>query len=125
MLKNRGFSLDEIKKAELSVAQVKKANIMVDLRRKTMHEENVKLLQTLVKRTEKGAEGKEKVALEDLAIQSLDNLEGLSKKLKQKLFDLGVETPADFLAEDDEDLMVFLNVEEKEIKEWKKQIQGK
>ncbi len=122
--KNRGFSLSEVKKAELTTKDLDKADIMLDTRRRSCKDENVKLLKTLVKRSKKEIGGKESIDEEKLAVQDLSELEGLTSKLISKLDDLGVESPADFLAEETDDLIVFLNVEEDQVEDWKKQIKG-
>ena len=122
--KNRGFSLSEVKKAELTTKDLDKADIMLDTRRRSCKDENVKLLKTLVKRSKKEIGGKESIDEEKLAVQDLSELEGLTSKLISKLNDLGVESPADFLAEETDDLIVFLNVEEDQVEDWKKQIKG-
>ena len=41
----KGFSIGELKKAGLNVKQVLKLGIFVDYRRRTLHEENVKVLE--------------------------------------------------------------------------------
>ena len=45
----RGFSRKELKKAGLSQKQALKLQLPVDLRRRTIHEENVKLLKQQLK----------------------------------------------------------------------------
>jgi len=121
---NRGFSLGEIKAAEVKIRDLKDMDIRYDTRRKTTHEKNVKLLKTLIKRGEKAGEKKEEIDEEELAISSLDELEDLTEKTKQKMYDLGIESPADLLSEEDDDLIVFLGVEEEQVKAWKDQIQA-
>jgi len=50
----RGFSRDELREVEVDLKQALKLGIPIDLRRKTKHEENVKMLKkhlrSLVKR---------------------------------------------------------------------------
>ncbi|TET56665.1 50S ribosomal protein L13e [Candidatus Bathyarchaeota archaeon] len=47
--RGRGFSRKELKKAGLSQKQALKLQLPVDLRRRTIHEENVKLLKQQLK----------------------------------------------------------------------------
>ena len=44
----KGFSLLELRQAGLAVNQAKAANIRIDLRRKTVHEQNVKMLKEAI-----------------------------------------------------------------------------
>ena len=58
----RGFSLGELQKAGISIQEAKRLKIRIDKRRKSVHEENVKVLKEYVEkvRTEskKNEEGK-------------------------------------------------------------------
>ncbi len=47
--RGRGFSAEEISQAELSVMDARSMGLIVDLRRKTSHEENVEALKQYVK----------------------------------------------------------------------------
>ncbi|MCK4222974.1 ribosomal protein L13e [Candidatus Bathyarchaeota archaeon] len=47
--RGRGFSRKELKKAGLSQKQALKLQLPIDLRRRTIHEENVKLLEQQLK----------------------------------------------------------------------------
>lgn len=47
--RGRGFSREELKKAGISKKQALKLQFPVDLRRRTVHEENVKLLKKQLK----------------------------------------------------------------------------
>jgi ribosomal protein L13E len=49
----RGFSKDELRKAELDLKKALKLKIPVDSRRRTSHEENVKALKTRLKEIDK------------------------------------------------------------------------
>ena len=123
-MNNRGFSVSEVKKAELTTKDLKEADLMLDTRRKSCKDDNVKLLKTLVNRSKKSTGGKDAIDAEDLAVKNLSELEGLTSQLISKLNDLGVETPVDFLGEETEDLVVFLNVDEDQVEDWKKEIKG-
>ncbi|OYT42477.1 MAG: 50S ribosomal protein L13e [Candidatus Aenigmarchaeota archaeon ex4484_224] len=43
--KGKGFSLEEIKKAGISLQEAKKLGVPIDKRRKSIREENVKMLK--------------------------------------------------------------------------------
>jgi large subunit ribosomal protein L13e len=45
--KGKGFSLEELKLAGISVKEAKKLKIYIDKRRKSVHEENVEFLKKL------------------------------------------------------------------------------
>jgi len=45
--KGRGFSLEELKLARISIKEAKKLKIYIDKRRKSVYEENVKFLKKL------------------------------------------------------------------------------
>lgn len=49
----RGFSLEELRKAELNLKKALKLKIPVDLRRRSSHEENVEALKVYSKDVEK------------------------------------------------------------------------
>jgi large subunit ribosomal protein L13e len=46
----RGFSLEELKKANLKKAEAKKLEIPIDKRRKTAHEQNVQKIKSYAKK---------------------------------------------------------------------------
>ncbi len=48
----RGFSLGELKKAGMSIKEVRDLGLMVDLRRSSTYDENVKRLQEIAKAIE-------------------------------------------------------------------------
>jgi large subunit ribosomal protein L13e len=54
----RGFSLEELKKADLNPAEAKKLELPVDRRRKTAHDQNVEAIKTYTEK--KKAEAKPK-----------------------------------------------------------------
>lgn len=45
----KGFSLNELKAAGITVKEAQKLGIPIDVRRKTAHEENIKILNELIK----------------------------------------------------------------------------
>jgi ribosomal protein L13E len=54
----KGFSLEELKKAGLNKAEAKKLEILVDIRRRTAHDQNVEVLKAYAEK--KKAEAKPK-----------------------------------------------------------------
>jgi large subunit ribosomal protein L13e len=90
----RGFSLGEISGAGLSVHEAKRLSLRIDRRRKTTHEFNIDAIKSYIKEKkrkleEKKAEETKKLSLEEAekrAISELTKIEGLNKKLAQKLF---------------------------------------
>lgn len=52
----KGFSLKELKAAEVAVKEARKLGIPVDVRRKTAHEENIKILNELMKTSKTSTE---------------------------------------------------------------------
>lgn len=51
----KGFSREELKRAGLSVKEALKLKIPIDTRRKTTHEENVKLIKDFLKNLKKSS----------------------------------------------------------------------
>jgi large subunit ribosomal protein L13e len=56
----RGFSRDELKKAGTSLAEALKLGIPIDPRRKTMHEDNVAVVETFLKDRKAASKPKKK-----------------------------------------------------------------
>ncbi|MEM2999701.1 MAG: ribosomal protein L13e [Candidatus Bathyarchaeia archaeon] len=59
---SRGFSIEELKKAGLNLAEARKLEIPVDKRRKTAHEHNVNVLTAYVEKKKAEAKPKAKPA---------------------------------------------------------------
>jgi ribosomal protein L13E len=60
----RGFSREELKKAGLSFKKALKLSIPIDSKRRTAHEENVKIIKTLLKNVKTETKHKKKSELE-------------------------------------------------------------
>jgi ribosomal protein L13E len=60
----RGFSREELKKAGLSFKEALKLSIPIDSKRRTAHEENVKIIKTLLKNVKTETRHKKKSELE-------------------------------------------------------------
>lgn len=56
----RGFSRDELRKAGTSLAEALKLGIPIDPRRKTMHEDNVAVVETFLKDRKAASKTKKK-----------------------------------------------------------------
>ncbi|MEM4643079.1 MAG: ribosomal protein L13e [Candidatus Bathyarchaeia archaeon] len=48
----KGFSLNELKAAGITATEARKLGIPIDVRRKTAHEENIRILNELIKTSE-------------------------------------------------------------------------
>ena len=112
----RGFSLGELKAANVSVHKAKILHIPIDRRRRSVHEENIAVLkeyvaspEEFIKKTVKPeipsqkekpkvpekiavteTKEKEEVPVKEEKIK-VTNLEGISKKTIEKLLDAGIE----------------------------------
>lgn len=85
--KGYGFSVEELKQANLTVGEAKQFGIKIDMRRKTMYQENVQRILEFVEKVKQERERpvkKEKTPLTALTKISKTNLE--------KLQDLGIES---------------------------------
>lgn len=104
--RGRGFSLQELKKAGIGLADARWMAIPIDNRRKTQYTENVKLLQDFVKRIKKLEKTKKAAKPEPKAKKTkpakvkpkpepietdLANLTGVTKKLAETLVEAGVK----------------------------------
>jgi large subunit ribosomal protein L13e len=56
----RGFSREELKKAGLTLKEVKRLGLQVDVRRRTVHKENIEAIKTLLENLKKASKSKEK-----------------------------------------------------------------
>jgi ribosomal protein L13E len=60
----RGFSLEELKKAGIDPAEAKRLEIPVDKRRKTAHDQNVKIVKAYAEKAKARIEAKRKQKLQ-------------------------------------------------------------
>lgn len=97
--RGRGFSKDEVAQVELSIDEARQMGLIVDLRRKTMHQENIdalkqyiKDLETLVVKLEK--EDKVKAA-PDTRIAELSSLRSVKKAEAELLVKAGIKSIED------------------------------
>ncbi len=60
----RGFSPEELKKAGIDPAEAKRLKIPVDKRRKTAHDQNVKIIKAYAKKAKAKVEAKRKQKLQ-------------------------------------------------------------
>ena len=97
--KGRGFTRSELKSAELSVKEARDMGLMVDLRRKTLHEENVEILKKYVADMEKFVEAlmAEEDAKPDVSdmIAELSSLRAVKKSEAELLVGAGIKSIED------------------------------
>ncbi|MGY5853985.1 MAG: ribosomal protein L13e [Candidatus Thorarchaeota archaeon] len=95
----RGFSRDEIAKAGLTVRETRDMGLIVDLRRKTSHQENIDALSQYIKDIKTVAKAVKAEAAPSSAkleaISVLSSLRAVSKANAQKLVDAGIKTIED------------------------------
>jgi ribosomal protein L13E len=63
----RGFSLEELKKAGLNFAEARRIGVPADLRRRTVHDENVKVLKAYAEKKRVEVKPKPKPVLKQSA----------------------------------------------------------
>jgi len=103
----KGFSGDELKAVGLSVKQALKMGIPVDVRRSTMHEENVETLKSFLAETMKGKE-----------TFDLRKVPGIGEKRAQQLKDIGIDSVEKLARSSPKVLSEKLNVSEKTASRW-------
>ncbi|MHA1835652.1 MAG: ribosomal protein L13e [Candidatus Odinarchaeia archaeon] len=144
MREGRGFSLGELKEANLNVHMLKLRKIPVDRRRRTVHKENIELLKTLFAKPKKKKEIKKQVKpkepvkpkkpqkkktvkteeIDKQAIKDLAEIKGLTIVSAKKLIKVGVMSKKD-LAEMSEDLDILseeTGIPIEKLEKWVKQI---
>jgi len=97
--KGRGFSIDEITQTQLTVKAARSLGLIVDLRRKTSHDENVEALKQYMKDVRKLA-GKKPVeraapAVADSVIAELTTIRAVKEADALKLAKAGVRSLSD------------------------------
>jgi len=103
----KGFSRDELKAVGLSVKQALKMGIPVDVRRSTMHEENVGALKSFLAETMKGKE-----------TLDLRKVPGIGEKRAQQLKGIGIDSVEKLARSSPKVLSEKLNVSEKTASRW-------
>jgi len=94
----RGFSIDEAKQAGLTIAEARRMGLIVDLRRKTTHQENVDALKQYAKDVKKIAATVLKpkpVKKLDKAIDDLSSLRVVKKVEAEQLAEIGIMNVSD------------------------------
>ena len=98
MRRGRGFTRDEIKQANLSVKDARDMGLIVDLRRKTMHPENVEFLKQYIKEMDAVvaslADDKPKAVSTD-SVTELSSLRAVKKPESELLVAAGIKTLSD------------------------------
>lgn len=138
----RGFSLGELKEANLTLHDAKRIGIRVDKRRRSVHEENVEALRKLVDALKAGKAGREvgveKEAVEEAPAKKVEEakvekvervevaeegtpltvLKGLGPKTAEKLKSAGVENLEQLVKSDAKRLSEATGVSEKRLASW-------
>jgi predicted ArsR family transcriptional regulator len=94
----RGFSIDEAKQAGLTIAEARRMGLIVDLRRKTTHQENTDALKQYAKDVKKIAATVLKpksVKGLDKAIDELSSLRAVKKVEAKQLAEIGIMNMSD------------------------------
>jgi len=94
----RGFSIDEAKQAGLTIAEARRMGLIVDLRRKTTHQENIDALKQYAKYVMKIAATVSKpkpVKGLDKAIDELSTLRAVKKVEAKQLAEIGIMNMSD------------------------------
>ena len=96
----RGFSIDEAKQAGLTIAEARRMGLIVDLRRKTAHQENIDALKQYAKDVKKIAASVSKpkpkpVKGLDKAIDELSTLRAVKKVEAKQLAEIGIMNMSD------------------------------
>lgn len=131
----RGFSLGELKEANLTLHDAKRIGLRVDLRRRSVHKENVEAIKAMLGDLKK-AEGKkrEKVKVEAAEVEKkvkeaervasveggtpLTVLKGLGAKTAEKLKEVGIESVEDLAEEDAEALSKATGISVSKLASW-------
>ncbi|MCD6127448.1 MAG: ribosomal protein L13e [Methanomicrobia archaeon] len=143
--KGRGFSLGEIKEAGVDIRKAKKLGFLVDRRRKTVYEENIRKLKELLKppKPVKKKAVKEKIS-EEKPIKKetiekekkkavkprkkeekkekeilITEIKGVGKKTSEKLEKAGIKTVNDLLSSDTKNIAEKSGISEKKIEKLK------
>jgi len=117
----KGFSKEELKDAGLSIDEALKQGILIDSRRSSKHEENVKTLKAFIGKMEpKAPAKKEKVKT---ATPQIEDIEGIGPTYAKKLVEVGIKTTDDLLEagstpKNRESLAAKTGITEKLILEW-------
>jgi transcription termination factor NusA len=97
--KGRGFSRKEIQEASLNVNEARRYGLIVDLRRKTFHEENVEILKAYVDEMKQFASVKAKEPkpseVKESAIAELASLKAVTQSHAKLLVKAGISTIQD------------------------------
>lgn len=98
MRRGRGFTRDELKQVTLTVKDARDMGLIVDLRRKTMHPENVEFLKQYIKEMDAVvaslADDKPTAAATD-SVTELSSLRAVKKAEAESLVTAGIKTLSD------------------------------
>ncbi len=133
--KGRGFSLKELKEAELHIDKAKKLGIIVDKRRKTAYDENIEKLKDLLESKGKEEKIEEKVKEKEEKVErkkevpkrkpkkeeiALTEVRGIGKKRSETLEEAGITSANDLVSLSVEEVMEKAGLSEKMASKLKK-----
>lgn len=98
--RGRGFTIGELKEAGLTVKEARDMGLIVDVRRRSLHSENVEILKAYTKEMEEFveallAEEEAKPAAEEEVVSDLATLKALKKGEAELLIAAGIKTIED------------------------------
>lgn len=94
--RGRGFSRKEIKEANLSVGEARRFGLIVDLRRKSFHEDNVEVLKAYVEEMKQLLSVKPAPSeTKSTEIAELSSMKSVTKAQAKLLADAGIPTIED------------------------------
>jgi len=135
----RGFSLGELKEANITLHDAKRIGLRVDLRRRSAHKENVESLKSFLKEFQKAEKKKVKEEREATAKEKEESkeaikeapseaisvertpltvLKGLGPKTEAKLKEVGVESVEELAEEDAEVLSEATGISVQKLSSW-------
>ncbi|NVM27480.1 MAG: ribosomal protein L13e [Candidatus Helarchaeota archaeon] len=118
--KGRGFSLKELKSASIPLDDAKKLPIVIDARRKSLHDENIKILSALYRdfvslRSEASIELE--ISKKD-AFKELKQLRGIKSSEAKLLIEAGVKSLKTLMDEDPAPLADDTKIRAEKIEHW-------
>lgn len=116
----RGFSLKEIKAAAIPLDDAQKMNIPIDIRRKSVHDENVEKLSALYRQTT-STRTEAKIELDRStkeAFKELKSLKGIRGDEAKLLIEAGIKSLKDLLEENSQSLADDTQIDINKIEKW-------
>ena len=124
----RGFSRGELREVNLSVKEALKLGIPVDIRRSTVHDENIDVLKSFLAETlqakksltsEAVVHAKERKRSKEVKVtHNLTQVPGIGEKRAQQLKIMGIDSIEKLAEADPKELSKKLKVSEKSVSKW-------